>query len=70
LEWKSANPAAYVRISQFDRATGISAIRHRTAKVIDPDPDPTIPKIATSGEKSGARFAIVVLNSVSVGANI
>lgn len=42
-------------------------MRHWTAKVIDPDPEPAIPKIVTSGENSGARFVIVVLNSVSLG---
>ncbi len=42
-------------------------MRHWTAKVIDPNPEPAIPKIVTSGENSGARFVIVVLNSVSLG---
>jgi len=39
---------------------------HRTAKVIDIDPEPAMPEIAISAENSGARFAIVVLNSVSL----
>ncbi len=57
---------AFTRISRIDRPAGVPAIRHRTAKVIDIDPEPAMPEIAISAENSGARFAIVVLNSVSL----
>ncbi len=47
-------------------AIGISEMRHQVTKVIDPNTEPAIPKIVTSGESSGARFAIDVLNSLSL----
>ncbi len=55
---------AFVQIPQVDTATGVSAIQHRTATVVDPNP--TLPKIVKSAENSGARFPIAVLNSLSL----